>query len=227
MISGKLHNEGCGVAGKRLGLFKHDAGNYYSRHTDKVCACSDPCAAAEQCAGDHSDKRYLCTAGDKCRGHYGHTAVAFVFDGTRCHDTRDTAARADKHRDEGFTGKTELAEDTVEHERDTRHVTAGFQECEEDEQNEHLRDKPEHRADTGDDTVEYQPFEPGSGVRGFKPVADKHGDTLYPHAELCGIGCGKFGVLLGEVLHGVLVGHLDNFFVFAFGFGNAVVINGL
>ena len=40
----------------------------------------------------------------------------------------NAAARADKHRNEGFAGKTELAEYTVKNECDTRHITAGFQE---------------------------------------------------------------------------------------------------
>ena len=112
--------------------------------------------AAEDRAGDHGDERDLRAAGDERGGHDRHTAVALIFNGTRCHDARHAAADADEHRDEGLTGKAELAEHTVENERDTGHVAAGFEEREEQEEDEHLRHEAEHRADTGDDTVKDQ-----------------------------------------------------------------------
>ena len=72
------------------------------------------------------------------------------------HDARDTAAGADQHRDERFTGKTELTEDTVHDEGDTRHIAAGLKERKENEEDQHLRYKAEDCADTGNNAVQDQ-----------------------------------------------------------------------
>ena len=92
-------------------------------------------------ACDHGDKGNLCAAGDEGGGHDGHTAVAFVFNGTRSHNAGNTAAGADEHRDKGFTRKSEFAEYTVKHEGYTRHITASLQESKEQEQYKHLGNK--------------------------------------------------------------------------------------
>ena len=119
MIGGKLHNERSGIAGEHLGLFEHDARADDSRHADEVSGGRYQSGAAEERACDHGDERYLSAAGDECCCHYGHTAVALIFNGTRSHDSGNAAAGADKHRDEGFAGETELAEYTVKNECDT------------------------------------------------------------------------------------------------------------
>ena len=79
--------------------------------------------------------------------------VTLIFNGTRSHDTGDTAAGTDQHRDKGLTGQTELTEDTVQNECDTRHITASLQECKEEEQYQHLRNETKNCADTGNDTI--------------------------------------------------------------------------
>ena len=140
---------------------------------------------------NHGNEGHLRAAGDKGRGHDRHAAVTLVFNGTGCHDARDAAAGADEHGDEGLTGQAELAEDTVEHEGDTGHVAAGLEEGEHQEQHEHLRHEAEHRADTGDDTVQNQAAEPVRRTGGFQTVADENGDTGHPHAVIGGVGLVK------------------------------------
>ena len=181
------------------------------------------CAAAEEGACDHCDERDLCAAGDKGGGHDRHTAVTLIFDGTGSHDTGNAAADADEHRDEGLTGKAELAEDTVKNEGDTSHVAAGFEESQHQEQNEHLGDKAKDRADTGDDTVKNKSAEPIGCVCSFKAVSDEHGDAGHPHAVVGGIGSVK-AVLL-EVINSINIGHGDSgFFIRAVGDG--VIVSG-
>lgn len=127
------------------------------RNADEVRAGRNPPGAAEQRARDERDNRELGAAEDKGRGHDGHPAVTVIFNGPARHDARNRTARPDKHRDKGFSGKPEFSEQSVHDERDTGHVAAGFQERqEEEEQDDHLGDKSENRADTGDNPIQDQ-----------------------------------------------------------------------
>ena len=67
--------------------------------------CSFLCAfsLAENCAGNHRYKRHLCTARYKCGRHNRHTAVTLIFNSTACHNSRNSAACAYKHRNKGFS----------------------------------------------------------------------------------------------------------------------------
>ena len=67
---------------------------------------------------------------------------------------------ADQHRNEGFTGQTEFAEDTVHDKCNTGHVTAGLQECKEEEQYQHLRYETKYSANTGNNTIQDQSLQP-------------------------------------------------------------------
>ena len=226
VVGRQLHDKRSRITGEHLGLFQHDAGDDDGSHADEVSGGGDPGAAAEERARDHADERDLCAAGDKGRGHDRHTAVAFIFNGTRGHDTRNAAADADEHRDEGLAGQAELAEDTVENEGDTGHVAAGFEEGQHQEQNEHLRHEAEDRADTGDDAVEDQAVQPAvlRDVAGIQQVFDQNGNAGDPHAVVGGIRLVK--AVLFEVADGVHIGHLDNIVHLASTLGQRVIVNG-
>ena len=94
VVSGELHNERSRLAGEHLGLLQHDTGADDRSHADEVRGGGDPCAAAKQSARDHRDERNLRAAGDKGGGHDRHTTVTLVFDRTRGHNARNTAAGA-------------------------------------------------------------------------------------------------------------------------------------
>ena len=68
--------------------------------------------------------------------------------------------------------KAELPEDTVHDEGDTRHVTAGLKEGQEDEQNQHLRNEAKNCADTGYDTVQDQALQPVCAVYSVQAAFD-------------------------------------------------------
>ena len=168
-------------------FFQHDAGHDDGGHADEVGGGGDPCAAAEQGAGDHGDEGHLSAAGNKGCGHNGHTAIPFIFDGTGGHDAGHAAAHADEHGDEALAGQTELAEHAVQHEGDTGHVATGLQEGQHQEQHQHLRHEAQHGADTGHNTVIDQPAEPGRRIGSIQAIAHQHGDAGYPHAVVSGI----------------------------------------
>ena len=224
MVGGQLHNEGSGITGEHLGLLQDDTGDDDGRHTDEVSGGGDPCAAAEQGAGDHADEGNLCAAGDEGGGHDGHTAVTFILDGTGRHNAGDTAAGTDQHGDEGLTGQAELAENTIQHEGDTGHVAAGLQEGQHQEQHQHLGHEAQHRADTGDDTVKDQAAEPLGGAGCFQTAADQCRDAGDPDAEVGGIG--RVKAVLGEIVDRVDVGHLDDVVHLVRALGQRVIVGG-
>ena len=198
MVGGQLHNEGSRLTGEHLGLLQHNAGHDDGGHADEVSGSCDPCAAAEQGARDHGDKGNLRAAGDKGGGHNGHPAVTLVFNGTGRHDAGNAAAGADQHGDKGLTGQAEFPEDTVENECDTSHVTAGFQDGQQQEQHQHLRHEAQNRADTGHDAVQNQAAEPFSRVGLLQQIADENGDAGYPHAVVRGVGLFAVAVQSGD-----------------------------
>ena len=224
MIGGQLHNKGCGVAGEHLSLFQHDAGDDDGGHADEVSGGGDPCAAAEQSAGDHGDKGHLSAAGNKGGGHNGHTAIPFIFDGTGGHDAGHAAAHADEHGDEALAGQTEFAEHAIQHEGDTGHVATGLQEGQHQEQHQHLRHEAQHGADTGHNTVIDQPAEPGRRVGSIQTIAHQHGDAGYPHAVVSGIR--RIKAVLFQVGHGVHIGHLYHVVQLVGALGQGIVVSG-
>ena len=220
MVCRKLHNERSGIACEHLCLFQHNTGEDDRRHADEICRNGDPRGSAENRACDHCDERDLCAAGNESRRHDRHAAITFVFNGTRRHNARNAAACADQHRDEGFTGKTEPTEDTVEHERDTRHVAACFKERKHQEQNEHLGHEAEHGADAGNDTVLNETVQPFRNAEVSFTVQKHHvnqrrnaGD---PYAVIGGIGLVKAFLL--EIADRILERHCVDFLISVFGY---------
>jgi len=205
VVSGQLHDEGRRLAREHLGLLEDDTGADDRRHANEVAAGGEPGASAEERADDHADERHLRAAGDERRGHDGHAPVAFIFNGTRRHDARDTAARADKDGDKALAGETEAAEHAVEHEGDARHVAARLHEREQEEQHEHLRHKAEHRAHARDDTVENEAAEPVGAADGVERVPDQHGNAGHPNAVVGGVGL--LEAVFFKVGHRVRIGH--------------------
>ncbi len=181
MVCRELHDERSGIACEHFRLLQHDAGDDDGRDADEVRGGRDQRAVVrEERTRDQRDDGKLRAAGDEGRRHDGHAAVALVLDRPGSHDARDAAAGADHHRDEGLAGEAEPSEDTVHDERDTRHVAAALKECQEEEQDEHLGNEAQDRADTADDTVNDQAGEPGCHAGAFEQAADA---ALQPLAD--------------------------------------------
>ena len=178
MVRGQLHNEGSGVTCEDLGLLQDDTGADDGGHADEVSGNSNHRGAAEHSTRDQADNGHLSAAGDEAGGHDGHTAVTLVLDGTRSHNARDAAASADQHGDEALTGQAEAAEDTVHDEGDTGHVTHILQDGQQEEQDQHLGNKAQHRADTGHDTVHDQAVQPASHADALQEAAHCIGNDL-------------------------------------------------
>ena len=223
MIRGKLHHKRRGIAGEHLCFLQNDTGADDGRHADEICGGSNPRRASENRAGDHGNKGQLRTAGDKGRRHDRHTSVTFVFNGTGRHDSGDTAAGTDQDRDKGFSRKPESPENTVHHKGDTRHITARFKESEEDKQDKDLRNKAKHRADTGDDTVQNESFEPIRTVNRVKPAFDKDRDSGHPYAVIGRIRLLK--AILLKIGDRFEICRLNDLFIVLFRIGNRGIIN--
>ena len=123
----------------------------------------------EQCTGNQTDDRKFCRTWDKGGCHNGHLAVAVIFNGTACLNSRNAAAQTDQHWDKGFTRQTKTTENTVHDKGNTCHVTTVFQKCEQQEKNHHLRQEAKYSTDTGDDTIQNQRLEPWSGIGSGEP----------------------------------------------------------
>ena len=203
MIFRKLHDKRSRIACETLCLLEDDTRDDDCGDTDEVCAPADPCGIVEHRTCDQGNDRKFRTAWNEGRCHDRHTAVTLVFNRTACHDTRNTASGTDHHRDEGFAGETELTEDTVHDECDTRHVSAAFQEGQEEEQNEHLRNKSDDRADTGNDTVNDQSVEPGTlgNADGIKQAADCARYDFTEEHIIRPVGCHGADGLNGDIVY--------------------------
>ena len=92
--------------------------------------------------------------------------------------TPERAAGANQHGDEALAGQTELAEDTVHDESNTGHVTNVFQDGKQEEQNQHLGNEAQNRADTGDDAVHDQAVQPVSNANALQETAQCIGNDL-------------------------------------------------
>ena len=187
MICRQLHNERSRIALKNLGFLQDNTGADDCRDAKEVRRGCYPCRAAEDGACNHGDERRLCAARNKGRRHDGHAAVFFVLNGTGSHDARNAAAGTDQNRNEGLAGQAKAAENTVHDEGNTRHVAASLQECQEDEQNEHLRHKAENRADTGNDTVQNQTGQPVCTADAGQSLFYKYRNARNPNAVVCRI----------------------------------------
>ena len=180
MVGRKFHNKRSRFAGKPLRLLQHDTGDDDGGNAKEVSGGANPPGTAEECNGNHGNDRQFRTAGNERRRHDRHTTVALIFNGTGGHDTGNTAARSDEDWDEGFTGKAELSEDTVQDECDTSHVTAGFEERKEDKEDHHLGNEAENSTDTADDTVQDKTFQPLGRVQRVEPLFNHDRNTGDP-----------------------------------------------
>ena len=93
----------------------------------------------EKCHGNDRIDRQLGRARHKRCQHDGHAAVALTRQRARRHDGGHRVAEADEHRDKGTAGQTDFAQQLVHDKRDTRHITAVFQNGEEEEQHDNGR----------------------------------------------------------------------------------------
>ena len=203
MICRKLHNEGSRIAGEHLCLFQDDTGAYNSGDTHKVRAGSNPGSASEQGSRDQGDDGELRAAGNKCRCHNGHLAVAVILNSPGCHNSGNAASRTNEHGDKGFAGEAEFAEDTVHDKSNAGHISAAFQESQENKQYQHLGNESQNRAHAGNDTVKDQALEPSRAVDAYQKAFDsRRNDLSEKHVvgPVCHISTdGSYGNIVNDI----------------------------
>ena len=93
------------------------------------------------------------TAGDERQYEHRDLAVFFRIHRTRCHQRRHHATEAHDERHDALACQTDTAHDSIERERNTRHVACAVKCAEEEEQAEDERYEDDDTADTADDPV--------------------------------------------------------------------------
>ena len=187
MVCRKFHYKWCRITCKHFCFLQDNTGADDRCDTKEVCRWCYPGCSTEDCSCNHGDKRKFCTTWDKGCCHDRHTTVSFIFNRTGSHDTRNATAGADQHWDKGLTGKTKFAEHSVHDEGNSCHVSASFQECQEDEQDQDLRNESENRTKTCYDTIQDQTSQPFCTADFVKYILNQNRNTWNPYAVVCRI----------------------------------------
>lgn len=78
---------------------------------------------------------------------------SFSVHAPRRQHSRHGASETEQHRNETLAVKPEDVHETVHHVSRARHIAGPFQKCDTEKQEQNIRQKSEHSADTADDAV--------------------------------------------------------------------------
>ena len=159
MILRQFHYERCRLSGKRTCFFEHNSGNNNGENSNKICRYRNQTRTSEQRPRKQTNDRHLSAARNKASGHNGHTAVTFIFNGTRCHNS---ASGADEHWNKGLSRKTKFSENPIHNKGNTRHITDILKYGQHQKQHKHLRYKSKHSAAAANNTFYHKTNEPWS-----------------------------------------------------------------
>ena len=202
VVSRQLHDKGRRISGEIAGLFQGDTCQNNNTQTNEIHSRREPCAAVEEGDCHHGNDLHLCGTGQISCQHDGHAAVFFVLNGTGSHDSRNTAAGSDQHGDKGFSGQSEMTEQTIHDKCDPGHVAGVLQQTQEKEQDQHLRNKSKDGSDTADHAINQQSFQPGSRACRFQsrgcPAGDP-GSKQHVIGPVCHDGTdGRYGNIVDQ-----------------------------
>ena len=108
----------------------------------------------EECCGEYAiNGNFRRTAHERCQQD-GHASVPFRRQGSCCHNCRNSTAETDQQRYDTSAGQTDLSQQFVHHESNTRHITCIFQNRQEEEQNHDDRQETEYTAHTSKHTID-------------------------------------------------------------------------
>ena len=154
---------------------QHDAGLRQHRH-----------GVAGQQRGDHQQvdgeaRRAAHERGDED----GHKPVLGILDGARGHNAGNRAGVGAEQRDEGFAVEANAAHQPIHDERGAGHVAGILQQPDEEKQNQDLRQKHQHAADAGDDSIGEQVAEVTGSHRALHPGGERGNLGIDPvHRDL-------------------------------------------
>ena len=178
VISWKLHDKRGRIASKWLHFFQDNTGANDSGNADEVGHWSHPPGIPEQRAGYQSNNRKFGAARDKGGGHNGHFAVAVVFDRTGGHNARNAAAGADENRNKAIARKAKLAKNPIHHKGDSGHISAIFQQGQQEEQNNNLGKESNYRPHAADDAFQNKGLEPIRSIHRGEPAFHSRRDNI-------------------------------------------------
>ena len=147
----------------------------------------------KKCGDQQCIDRQTGSAAHQRQDHDRDFAVAFRFNGARCHDRRNGTAESQHQRHKGSALQTENTHDPVHDIRGTGHITGIFQQRNGKEQEQDIGQKHHHAADATDDPVDHHI--PQERQRFFIPVsADEFtqpGESVFDvsHERICEREC--------------------------------------
>ena len=130
----------------------------------------------EEHRSEERHDRQLRRACQKRRDENRREPVLFRVERTRTHDGRHAAAEADNQRHDALAREADTAHDRIHDESDARHISRTVEEGQHEEQCENERHEVDDVADTRDDTVCNQRFQPLGDARRFHRVFDPVGE---------------------------------------------------
>ena len=127
-------------------LFNQQGSEENQGDSHKVHQRADPGSASEEYRREKSDNRNFGAAGHKGRQHGGRSSFPFIPDRTACHNSRDPASCCNDKRNDGFSGKADSFENRVHYNADTSHITAVFQQSNQEVHYHYQRQEAYYRA---------------------------------------------------------------------------------
>ena len=168
-------------AGFEDGAFEQPGGGHGADKAGQIEAEHDDGAQAEEAVevgdvGDEGgDEQHVDgqarRAGHEGRDEDGGEAVALVLDGARGHDGGNGAGVGGEQGNEGLAVESDGAHDAVGDERGAGQVAGVFEDSDEEEQQQNLRQEDEHGGDALPCAVEQQRLQPAGGQQGTDEFA--------------------------------------------------------
>ena len=176
VVCGQFHNERGNVAFHRGRSHKKHASDCddYAQNVHTISNYVGIFKPRHSCdtARDCRKNRQFCATTEKRNNPDCRDAFLFVGKRTGVDERGNGAPESHNHRHERPARKTESSENSVKDERYARHISAVFQNREEQEQQKNLRQEAEHREQAAEDTVNDKPRKPVGCARFHKTFVD-------------------------------------------------------
>ena len=161
MVGRQLHDKG-GHLTLEQGVLQHQSGEHGKADTDQIEQKHQVLATGgEEGRCKQRIDRHTGAAGHEGIHHHRQGAVALVLQGTRGHDRRYVAAKADQHRHEGLARQADETHEAVHDKGGAGHVAGVLQKGEEKKHETNRRDEGGHGLDATADASGkdgHQPF---------------------------------------------------------------------
>ena len=181
-VVGQLHDKGHRLAPEGR-LFQQQRNQDTHHHAAEVeAAHGQRRIIGEESRREHGVNGNFCRTAHKGRQQDRHAAVAGGRQGARCHDSGDGAAKTDEHGHKAASRQTDLSQELIHNEGHAGHIAGVLQYGKEEEHDHDDRQKADHAAHAGENSVDdqtmYHRVQPIGGQAPVHPdgkAVDGHG----------------------------------------------------